>query len=374
VGIVTSIRNFAYCVVLATLAFAAPAAARVPEGFVGTMLDGPAARLDPPRLASELDLMRSSGVETVRTVWSWRSIQPYAAWAAVPDAERERFRDVDGLPLAVARTDALVALAARRGIRILPVTLETPSWIARRLTAGAPPREVGPYAAFMRALVTRYGHTGGFWREHPDLPRRPVRWWQLWNEPHLSAYWAAPRWESGYAALVRGGARAVHRADARARVLLAGVTTDEVPVWDNVDALLAEGIGPEVDMVAAHVFTGTPRNVVRALRRVRATLEDYGLGRTPIALTEWSWPSSRGRQSWATTERGQARRVAATLRLLARSRRALGLRTTVHYTWMSQDDGRAWSGWAGLRRFAGGRIVSKPALAAFGRTARALRR
>ena len=377
--IVTSIRSFWHVgVLIVVLASAAPAAARVPEGFVGAMLDGPAATpgFGRVRLAHELDLMRSSGIGTVRVAWSWEATQPYAGWGAVPEAERPRFRDVDGLPLAVAQLDELVGLAARRGLRLLPVTVGTPSWNARRLLVpGSPPREAAPYAAFLRALVLRYGSRGAFWREHPELPRHPVRWWQLWNEPHFLGDRAAPRWESGYAALARAGARAVHAADPRARVVLAGVTTDDVPVWDNVDVLLAEGIGPEVDLVAAHVFTGTPRNVIRALRRVRATLRDYGLGRTPIALTEWSWPSSRGRQPWATTQRGQARRVAATLRLLGRERRRLGLRTVIHYTWLGAERGSGWAPWGGLRRMTpGGRVVSKPALAAFRRATRALRR
>ena len=76
--------------------------------------------------------------------------------------------------------------------------------------------------------------------------------------------------------------------------------------------------------------------------------------------------------SWATTERGQAARVARTLRLLARERKRLGVRTVVHYTWLTEDSGSTWSRWSGLRRFDGGRVVAKPALAAFRRVARGL--
>lgn len=369
---------------LVAVALAAPAQAqaRAPEGFVGTMLDGRAATFGRDRLARELDVMQGSGVETVRVVWSWLHTQPYVSWEAVPEAERPRFRDVGGLPLSIARLDALVELAARRGIRVFPVTVTTPAWNVRRINVlASPPRSVAPYAAFMRALVGRYGSRGTFWREHPELPQLPVRWWQLWNEPHLAGYWAAPRWWEGYASLLRAGARAVHRADRRAQVVMAGLATDRLPLWDRLDQLLAEGVGPEVDMVAAHVFTRRPRDVVRALRRVRATLRAYGLGRTPIALTEWSWPSSLGKRArrrgvpWETTERGQAARVAETLRRLGRARRELRLRTAIHYTWASRERSGGWAPWAGLRRvLPDGRVVSKPALAAFRRVARALRR
>jgi hypothetical protein len=372
----TGVRIVASTLAVLALAAAAPAAARAPEGFVGTMLDGPVALFERDRLAHELDVMRASGVETVRVVWSWRDTQPYVSWEAVPEAERPRFRDVGSLPLSVGRLDALVELAARRGLRVFPVTVYTPVWNVRSIgVPGSPPRAMAPYAAFLRALVGRYGSRGTFWREHPELPRLPVRWWQLWNEPHLSGFWTAPRWWTGYASLLRAGARAVHRADPRAKVVMAGLTTDRLPLWERLDQLLAEGLGPEVDMVAAHVFSARPRNVIRALRRVRATLRAYGLGRTPIALTEWSWPSSRGRAPWETTPRGQARRVAETLRLLGRARSRLRVRTAIHYTWAGRERGSGWAPWAGLRRVeTGGRVVSKPALAAFRRAARSLRR
>ena len=372
-----SIRRNAYLAAAAAfLLAAAPAPARAPAGFLGAMLDGPAASFDGPRLARELDVMRASGVETVRVAWSWNETQPYAAWEAVPEAERRRFRDVAGLPLRTAPLDALVGLAARRRLRVFPVTLYTPPWIATRLgVQGSPPREVAPYAAFMRALVTRYGSRGTFWREHPEVPRMPVRWWQLWNEPHLHAFWSEPRWSAGYASLARAGARAVHAADPRGRVVLAGVASDGVPLWDRLDQLLAEGLGPEVDMVAAHVFTRRPSGVVRALARVRGTMRAYGLGAVPLALTEWSWSSAPGRVAWSTTERGQARRVSGTLRRLARARERLGLAAAVYYTWASRERGGGWSGWAGLRRVRrDGRVVGKPALRAFARAARALRR
>jgi hypothetical protein len=374
-----SIRTSAYVVVLSGLLAPAGAGAATPPGFVGTMLDGPAieASFTPARRGRELDLMRRAGVETVRVVWSWRRIQPYAAWEAVPPEERDRFRDVGGLPLATRALDRLVSLSARRRLRLLPVVVETPSWIVTRFDDGSPPREVGPYADVLRALAGRYGTRGGFWREHPSLPRTPVRWWQLWNEPHLRGFWNEPEWEAGYARLLRAGARGVRAGDPRAKVVMAGVTSDRRTVWDNLDTLLAEGAGPHVDMVAAHVFTRRPRDVVRALRRVRATLRAYGLGHKEIALTEWSWPSSKGTVAeapWSTSERGQARRVAETLRLLARERRALRLRTAVHYTWLSRPRGHGWIGWSGLRELrAAGRIVAKPALAAFARVARALR-
>ena len=46
---------------------------------------------------------------------------------------------------------------------------------------------------YLAALVERYGPDGTFWTDHPELPKHPLREWQIWNEPHLPAYWDAPR-------------------------------------------------------------------------------------------------------------------------------------------------------------------------------------
>ena len=36
--------------------------------------------------------------------------------------------------------------------------------------------------AIFRALVGRYGPAGSLWAERPELPRIPIRAWQVFNE------------------------------------------------------------------------------------------------------------------------------------------------------------------------------------------------
>ena len=64
------------------------------------------------------------------------------------------------------------------------------------------------YTAYLRALVLRYGPAGSFWDQHPELPRRPQRDWQIWNEPHLDFYWSTKgrrrnAWAPEYARLLK---------------------------------------------------------------------------------------------------------------------------------------------------------------------------
>ena len=48
----------------------------------------------------------------------------------------------------------------------------------------------GPYAAYARALVQRYGPDGSFWTGQHR--RQPIRQWQIWNEPNLMFFWPRP--------------------------------------------------------------------------------------------------------------------------------------------------------------------------------------
>ena len=147
---------------------AAAAPRKVPHGFYGVMYDGalPAAPLETQE--KQFDLMARSGVESVRSVISWDGVQPYR------DSEFN-FRG----------TDPTVRLAAERGMSVLPVVLYAPPWA--RVFEGrqySPPR-TQPFQAFLRAAIERYGSERQLLGGEPVVPKRPVRDWQIWNEPNL---------------------------------------------------------------------------------------------------------------------------------------------------------------------------------------------
>ncbi len=149
---------------IALLAFAVlagPAAAAqrlVPQGWLGVTADGP---FDPGD-AGEWDRMARAGVETVRTGFRWYQLEPAPG------------------RLDLARSDGIVAAAARRGIGVLPVIENVPGWAATRPgDLAAPPRDPATLRAFAAALVDRYGPRGSFWRDNPQLERRPIRAWQV---------------------------------------------------------------------------------------------------------------------------------------------------------------------------------------------------
>ena len=66
----------------------------------------------------------------------------------------------------------VVGDAARERITVLPTVLYTPQWDAVTTDNGVDyPREYAPYAAYLTALIGRYGPKGSFWRDNPGDPQ-----------------------------------------------------------------------------------------------------------------------------------------------------------------------------------------------------------
>ncbi len=360
----------------AALALAPTAAAksqpRVPQGFVGVVADGPIAEAgaDP---TTELSAMVASGVESVRLVFHWSDGQPYRRLEDVPADARPRFTATAGAPTDFGRFDALVAESARRGLRVLPVVTTAPGWAAKPPGGFAsPPSNPADYAAFARALVDRYGPRGSLWRERPDLPRRPIRAWQIWNEPNLRASWSEPGWVRPYLAVLRAARRAIRAADPGARIVLSGFANLS---WRSLAAVYRQpGARRLFDEVAIHPYTRQVSGLATILGYVRAVMRRNGDARKPISVTEFGWPSAKGKAvgfGIETTERGQAARVASSLRLLARIRVRLGIAAVYWYTWSAREQGSdSIFPYSALRRHEpSGAVTSKPALHAFRTTA-----
>ena len=89
--------------------------------------------------------------------------------------------------------------------------------------------------------MSRYGPRGSFWAAHPEVPRRPIRDWQIWNEPELPFYWDVPpdwtaAWPSGYVKLLKAARRAIKSRDRRAKVVVAGLSGEG---WKHLRRLYA---------------------------------------------------------------------------------------------------------------------------------------
>src|SRR5689334_23111543 len=196
--------------VAASLAIFASAAQALPAGFWGVV---PQSNLS----ADQYQRLGAGGAESVRIPVGWGSVQP---------AKNGAF-DWSGF-------DSQVEAAAKAGIKVLPFLSGAPEWaVPAKKVPGAgglkapahlPVSGAGRtgWAAFVTAAVARYGPTGSFWSEHPGVPKRPIRVWQIWNEPNFKYFIAKPN-PTEYGKLVKNSYAALKVADPGAQVVLAGL-------------------------------------------------------------------------------------------------------------------------------------------------------
>jgi hypothetical protein len=371
-GSVLAMKRLVLLAALAAMVLvAAPAAdaavPRAPKLFHGVMWDRAASALDPEATDEQWGLMARSGVETARVVFSWAAAQPFPG---DPDDYRE--------------IDAQVERATRFKIRLLPVVLYTPPW-ARRYPdrMGSPPESPANYAAFVGRLVERYGPGGTFWDEHPELARRPLREWQIWNEPHLGFYWYRPpqasidSWVGQYTDLLGQARRAIKAADPGAKVVLAGLADAS---WKLLAKLYRHGARGKFDVAAVNIFTGRPGFVMTAARLTHHVMRRHHEPRKPIWITETTFPAAKGdvpvpdaewQRDWYTTESGMARRLKALYTLGAKNANRLRLRRIYWYTWGTNYRGTGdLFDYSGLLRIVDGEVTPQPALRAFRQIAR----
>jgi hypothetical protein len=350
---------------LAALLLAAPlahAARSVPQGFYGVMYDHGVTNAPSDVQDAQWDLMASSGVESVRTVFNWGAAQPDRGGA-----------------FSFHETDPVMRRAALRNVSVLPVVFYAPRWArAYSNRATSPPKRRSDYVTYLAALVDRYGPDGTFWTDNPDLPKRPLREWQIWNEPHLPAYWNAPErgpygYARGYPLLLRASYNMIKDLDPGAKVVMAGLTQR---AWEEIEILYQRGVKRYFDIAALQIFPQTVKRSVKATALFRQAMRRRGDGRKPIYLTEITWPASKGRTQGIRyqrqeTARGMATKLTQMYRAMALRRRALGVGRVYWYTWASPY-GRGGSvfNYAGLQRFDDSSFEPQPALGAYQRSAR----
>jgi hypothetical protein len=338
---------------------AAGAARReIPRGWLGVVVDGPLVDPGFQAAAPEWDRLAGSGAESVRAAIYWHQVQP----------------DGPGT-FDFTASDAVLLAAAERGLGVLPTLLGTPAWAAQNPgDPASPPRDPEDFARLITALVARYGPSGSLWREHPAVPRQPVRAWQIWNEPNLTRYWNVAPWAPSYVALLNRADAALKAADRGATTVLAGLPNES---WEALEAIYDAGARGAFDVVALHPYTGRPANVIKLVRFARRVMARHRDRRLPAWITELSWPAAQGKArapgGFATTERGQSRRLRQSLPMIVKERRALRIGRVYWYTWLSAEGStNSAFDFSGLRRLRDGRLLSSPALAAFTRLARHL--
>jgi len=356
------------CIVAAAALLIAPGAARaaVPSDFVGIASEDVIAG-SPAYRDATFKRHADTGIGLIRQTFSWASVEK----------RRGRFT--------FTRYDPFVAAAARQGIRILPILYEPPRFRSsrprRRARRGVyPPRRFSDMGRFGAALARRYGRAGTFWKERPDVPRRPITAWQVWNEPNLRYYW--PRGPSArqYTRLLAATAKGIKRVDRRAEIVTAGLADSRlrgsVPLRRFIAGMYRARGRRAFDTLAVNAYAINVAQLGSSLRRVRRLMNARRDRRARIWITELGWCDRGPRSRFCVGARRQARLIEQAFAYAGRRRARLRLRGLVYFTW---KDGRRypplyqdfWALHTGLHRLDG---TAKPAYTAFRRSVATLRR
>ena len=234
--------------------------------------------------------------------------------------------------------DWWVAATARKRIRILPILFGAPTFYTRRFTGGtAPPSDNAAFGNFSAALVRRYGPDGSFWAEHPEVPKLPIRSWQIWNEPNLRQYWYPRPNPAAYVRLLKAAYAGIKSVDRRAEVVTAGLPDsklgDAMPFRKFVTGMYRAGAKSAFDSLAPNAYATTARGVVKLIGKTRALMRHFGDRRAGMWVTEVGWGTGGPKHRFNIGAKRQAREIATLLRSLYRVRRKYRLRGVVYYGW-----------------------------------------
>ena len=282
--------------------------------------------------------MRRTGVRSLRFLIYWSQSEPAPGvfdWAA---------------------TDAFLISTSRYGFGRLPIIWGSPSWVARtprgsrcRFTAARcsalqmPVHSLAQrraWSRFLRALVARYGPSGAFWTLHPELRKDPIRTWQIWNEENDHRFAEAS--VRGYAALLRGSARAIRAVDPNAQIVLGGLyATPRIEPSLYATTFLSrlyrhKSIKGLFDGVAVHPYAADPSLMAADISALRAVMRSHGEGHKGLYITEFGWGSQTRAAGGDKFEKGpavQANYVKSAWKILLANRRRWNLRGAYWFTW-----------------------------------------
>jgi hypothetical protein len=320
-------------------AAAAPQAGALPANFWGVVPQQTPS-------AEQFQRLKRGGVDSIRIAISWGNVQPL----------RNGPYDFSG-------SDPVIAAAAAAGIDVLPYLTNAPHWA---VPSAAVPRGGGTRAPaylpvrtgaqrsgwrnFVLQAVARYGPNGSFWLQNPGLPARPIRVWQIWNEPNFKYFVARPN-PAEYGQLVKISSAAIKAADSGARIVLGGLFARPIEAeikhgprqayfaYDFLDRMYQStpGIGSKFQGYALHPYTGSYRNLTSRIEEVRSVLKANHDAAKGLWITELGWSSKppRAGNSFAKGLQGQAAQLKGAFGLLRAQQRKWHVQRVY---WFSVDD------------------------------------
>ena len=300
----------------------ATAPTRVAPQFFGVVNEHAMAATGPDRDAL-LDQVVASGTRTIRQTFDWKEIE------RSPGIYNWGWYD-----------EWMKAVSAR-GLTVLPILFNPPSF--RSSAPGDPergiypPRSNGEFAEFAAQAARRYGPNGSFWAERPDLPARPVRAWQVWNEPNIKFYWPDGADPAAYVSMLRTVGATIKSVDPGAEIVTAGVPQSpgdgHMPLAEFVTGMYNAGAKGAFDTLAVHPYASSADGSLGLVDTVRKLMDANGDASSSIWVTEIGWSDTGPASPYTVGEAGQSEMIRRLFTALAAQRDRLRLKGVVYYAW-----------------------------------------
>ena len=289
--------------------------------------------------------MATSGVESLRAVIAWSTVEPARGFYDFSHDRSPHRRRGASRPRLLAQHLQQPAVGVARGLhaRVLPLSAQGPDGLRQpHAPAGA-----------------RYGPRGTFWTQNPDVPRRPIRQWQIWNEQRAPWFWAQQAVGAELHEAAEGGlpgdqarrprgegrGRLVRRPPERTRQWAAtAICTGAAgkPLLRRRSPCIRSPTNPR----SARGTTSTRSlEIVRRVRREMRTRGDAAQAdhphRADLAGVRRQGPEARRLLGLETTTAGpEPARCGRAYRRLASERRKLRVTQAYWFTWATQYDAR----------------------------------
>ena len=273
--------------------------------------------------------------------------------------------------------DEYVGTVAEHGLSILPVLFDPPTWRSSRPARNAaygtyPPKSFKAMGRFAAQVARRYGPKGSFWRENRGIPKRPIRAWQVWNEPNLPPYWPTGPNAREYTAMLRAVAKALRKVDRKAEIVTGGLPQSGIkgakPLVGFLKGMYKAGARKHFDTLGLNPYARSKRQLVKRIRSVRRVMNRKKHKRARIWITEMGWATGGPKSRFSVSPEKQAKLVRQALRTARKKRKRFRIRGAVYFGWKDSAPYRGVDFWGlhtGLNDVDGN---PKPALDAFSRS------
>jgi len=228
-------------------------------------------------------------------------------------------------------TDQTVQGLASRGITTLPDLLVSRSNPPPPISGSARQN----WEQFVHEVVARYKPGGTFWQANPGLRRKPIRSYQVFNEPNLKKFFPSNNAVRDYGKLLKITHNAIRGAYAHANTVLAGLP-GFVPNrgWRFLDKLYrVKGVKRSFDIAAVHPYSISLYYLRYQLRKFRGVMKRHHDKHTPIWITEFGFGSAHPNGRLNKGPRGQARMLRKSFKLLRAKHKSWKLRGVVWFDW-----------------------------------------